>query len=183
VATITTVVDATAKFVAEILFLTVGLMIVLAHGEGLGATTPIPLGLGAALIAGVIAMRVQHRATSLFVWFGRRVLRQWVAAGSDGETVSEAELTRIYGPSTSHAGGRRSRDCLAGNLGRAESCTPDGQLETCVCGQSDIIIDYATARRREEPISTAVTESTEHDHAVIERRARRPFRWRHDPRD
>jgi hypothetical protein len=35
-----------------------------------------------------------------------------------------------------------------------------GELETYVCGQSDIIIDYATAKRREEPISTAVTEST-----------------------
>ena len=34
------------------------------------------------------------------------------------------------------------------------------ELETYVCGQSDIIIDYATARRRKEPISTAVTEST-----------------------
>jgi hypothetical protein len=33
-------------------------------------------------------------------------------------------------------------------------------LEAYVCGQSDIIIDYATARRRKEPISTAVTEST-----------------------
>jgi hypothetical protein len=35
-----------------------------------------------------------------------------------------------------------------------------GDLETYVCGQSNIIIDYATARRREEPISTAITEST-----------------------
>jgi hypothetical protein len=33
-------------------------------------------------------------------------------------------------------------------------------LETYVSGQSNIIIDYATARRREEPISTAITEST-----------------------
>jgi hypothetical protein len=33
-------------------------------------------------------------------------------------------------------------------------------LETYICGQSDIIIDYATARRQDEPISTAVTEST-----------------------
>jgi hypothetical protein len=86
-------------------------------------------------------------------------------------------------------------------------------LETYVCGQSDIIIDYATARRREEPISTATTESTvqwllhrrmnaqqqmrwtprgahlmlkvrcavmngtlEHDHAVVEARACRPYR-------
>lgn len=35
-----------------------------------------------------------------------------------------------------------------------------GELEIYVCGQSDIIIDDATARRREEPILTAVTEST-----------------------
>ena len=34
------------------------------------------------------------------------------------------------------------------------------ELETYVSGQSDIIIDYATARRCEEPISTAITEST-----------------------
>jgi hypothetical protein len=33
-------------------------------------------------------------------------------------------------------------------------------LETYVCGQSDIIIDNAMARGRKEPISTAVTEST-----------------------
>jgi len=88
-----------------------------------------------------------------------------------------------------------------------------GELETYVCGRSDIIIDYATARRHEEPISTAITESTvqwllhrrmnaqqqmrwtlrgahlmlkvrcavmngtlEHDHAVAEQRACRPFR-------
>jgi hypothetical protein len=33
-------------------------------------------------------------------------------------------------------------------------------LETYVSGQSDLIIDYATARRSDEPISTAITEST-----------------------
>jgi hypothetical protein len=87
------------------------------------------------------------------------------------------------------------------------------ELEAYVCGQSDIIIDYATARRHKEPISTAVTESTvqwllhrrmnaqqqmrwtprgahlmlkvrcavmngtlEHDHALAESRACRPYR-------
>ena len=34
-----------------------------------------------------------------------------------------------------------------------------GELETYVCGQSDIIVDYATARRRGETISTAVMRS------------------------
>jgi hypothetical protein len=33
-------------------------------------------------------------------------------------------------------------------------------LETYICGQSDIIIDHTTARHQDEPISTAVTEST-----------------------
>ena len=31
-------------------------------------------------------------------------------------------------------------------------------LETYVSGQADLIIDYATAQRRDEPISTATTE-------------------------
>jgi hypothetical protein len=34
------------------------------------------------------------------------------------------------------------------------------ELETYASGQSDLIIDYATARRCKEPISTAITEST-----------------------
>jgi hypothetical protein len=52
-----------------------------------------------------------------------------------------------------------------------------GELETYVCGQSDIIIDYATARRREEPISTAVTESIVQ--WVLHRRmnAQQQMRW------
>jgi hypothetical protein len=58
---------------------------------------------------------------------------------------------------------------------------------TYVCGQADIIIDYAKARRREESISTAVTESTvmngtlERDHTVAEQRAGVRFGVRHDP--
>ena len=43
------------------------------------------------------------------------------------------------------------------SLGEAASL---GDLDTYVSGQSDITIDYATARRCEEPISTAITEST-----------------------
>jgi hypothetical protein len=32
-------------------------------------------------------------------------------------------------------------------------------LETYICGESDIIIDYASARRQDEPISMAITEA------------------------
>ena len=120
---------------------------------------------------------------------------------------------------------RRGLDLIAETMATLEATTETAspvtlkvtrlldELETYVCGQSDIIIDYATARRREEPFSTAVTESTvqgllhrrmnaqqqmrwtprgahlmlkvrcvvmngslQHDHAVAEGRAHRPFR-------
>jgi hypothetical protein len=50
-------------------------------------------------------------------------------------------------------------------------------LETYICGQSDIIIDYATARQQDEPISTAVTESTLQ--CLLDRRmnAQQQMRW------
>jgi hypothetical protein len=50
-------------------------------------------------------------------------------------------------------------------------------LETYICGQSDIIIDYATARHQDEPISTAVTESTKQ--WLLHRRmnAQQHMRW------
>jgi hypothetical protein len=52
-----------------------------------------------------------------------------------------------------------------------------GELATYVSGQSDIIIDYATARRCEEPISTAITESTVQ--RLLHRRmnAQQQMRW------
>jgi hypothetical protein len=52
-----------------------------------------------------------------------------------------------------------------------------GDLETYVSGQSNIIIDYAAARRREEPISTAITESMVQ--WLLHRRmnARQQMRW------
>src|SRR5271168_4321960 len=71
-----------------------------------------------------------------------------------------------------HGQVRRGLDLIAETMATLEATTETaspatlkvtrllGELETYVCGQSDIIIDYATARRREEPISTAVTEST-----------------------
>jgi hypothetical protein len=51
------------------------------------------------------------------------------------------------------------------------------ELETYVSGQSDIIIDYATARRCKEPIFTAITESTAQ--WLLDRRmnAQQQMRW------
>jgi hypothetical protein len=52
-----------------------------------------------------------------------------------------------------------------------------GALETYVCGESDIIIDYATARWREEPTSAAVTESTVQWLAHRRMNAQQQMRW------
>jgi hypothetical protein len=46
-----------------------------------------------------------------------------------------------------------------------------------VCGRSDIIIDYATARHREEPISTAITESTVQWLLHLRMNAQQQMRW------
>jgi hypothetical protein len=52
-----------------------------------------------------------------------------------------------------------------------------GELETYVCARSGIIIDYATARRREEPISTTVTEITVQWRLHRRMNARQQMRW------
>ncbi len=96
VATISTVVDITAEFVSEILFLVVGLLLLLAHGRDLPMTTPIEIGVGVALVAGLIGLRLQRRAVPVFVRLGRRILGQWIA-GKDQPPASEAELTAMYG--------------------------------------------------------------------------------------
>jgi hypothetical protein len=50
-------------------------------------------------------------------------------------------------------------------------------LETYLAGQADLIIDYATARRRGEPISTATTEGTVQRLLHRRRGANQQMRW------
>jgi hypothetical protein len=163
-------------------------------------------------------MRIQHVAQAAMSWPDASA-EDRKAGASLAETIERIKW-RLW-----HGQVRRGLDLIAETMATleatAEAVSPAtlkvtrllGELETYVCGQSDIIIDYATARRREEPISTAVTESTvqwlvhrrmkaqqqmrwtpggahlmlkvrcavmngslQHDHAVAEGRARRPFR-------
>jgi hypothetical protein len=157
------------------------------HGLGATpATTPVtilsdgaegPRSLGEAASVGPtrhvldwfhLSMRIQHVA---------QAARSWPDA-STGDREAGARLTetierirwRLW-----HGQVERSLDPIGKTTApleaTAETPSPStsaalkvarllSDLETYVCGQSDIIIDYATARRREEPISTAVTEST-----------------------
>ena len=209
--------------------------------HGLGATpgTPVtilsdgaegPRSLGEAACVGPthhvrdwfhLSMRIQHVAPAAMSWPDASAEDCKVGA-SVAETIERIKW-RLW-----HGQVRRGLDLISETVATlkatAETASPTmsaalkvtrllGDLETYVCGQSDIIIDYATARRREEPISTAVTESTvqwlvhrrmnaqqqmrwtprgahlmlkvrcavmngtlQHDHAVADGRARRPFR-------
>src|ERR1700739_401714 len=113
-------------------------------------------------------MRVRHIAQAAMGWPDASV-EDTKAGASVAETIERIKW-RLW-----HGQVRRCLDLIAETMATLEVTAPTtppatsaalkvtrllGELETYVCGQSDIIIDYATARRREEPISTAVTEST-----------------------
>jgi hypothetical protein len=156
------------------------------HGLGATPSTPVtvlsdgadgPRSLGEAASPGPthhvldwfhLAMRVQHVAQAAKSWpdatesdrqAGTRLAetierirwRLWhgqVRRGLDliGETLATLE-TAVEPASSATATARKVARLLV-------------ELQTYVSGQSDIIIDYAKARRCEEPISTATTEST-----------------------
>ena len=209
------------------------------HGLGATPDTPVtilsdgaegPRSLGEAACVGPtrhvldwfhLSMRIQHVAQAATSWPDASA-KDRKAGASLSETIERIKW-RLW-----HGQVRRGLDLIAETMATLEATAQAappamsaalkvtrllGELETYVCGQSDIIIDYATARRREEPISTAVTESTvqwllhrrmsaqqqmrwtprgahlmlkvrcavingtlQHDHAVAEGRARRPFR-------
>ena len=157
------------------------------HGLGATAETPVtilsdgadgPRSLGEAASPGPtyhvldwfhLSMRVQHVAQAAKSWpdaaesdrqAGARLAetierirwRLWhgqVRPALDliGETLAEVDDTTAAAASPLSAAARKVARLLR-------------DLETYVSGQSAIIIDYATTRRREEPISTAITEST-----------------------
>jgi hypothetical protein len=156
--------------------------------RGLGATTVTPVtvlsdgaegprALGEAASPGPthhvldwfhLSMRVQHVAQAAKGWPDATAGDRKVGSGV-AETVERIRW-RLW-----HGQVRRALDLIGETLvvldsnadDRSEISTAAGkvarllrELETYVSGQSGLIIDYATARRCEEPISTAITEST-----------------------
>jgi hypothetical protein len=113
-------------------------------------------------------MRVQHVAQAAKGWPDTTAGDRKVGSGV-AETVERIRW-RLW-----HGQVRRALDLIGETLvvldsnadDRSEISTAAGkvarllrELKTYVSGQSGLIIDYATARRCEEPISTAITEST-----------------------
>jgi hypothetical protein len=156
------------------------------HGLAATPTTPVtilsdgadgPRSLGEAASPGPthhvldwfhLAMRVQHVAQAATSWPDTTETDR--QAGTRLTETIERIRWRLW-----HGQVKRALDLIAETIVIVDPVSDDvsatanaarkvarllGDLETFVSGQSNIIIGYATARRREEPISTAITEST-----------------------
>jgi hypothetical protein len=121
-------------------------------------------------------------ASHVLDWFHLSMRIQHVAQAAKGwpaDTPSEREDGVRLADAVEHIRWRlwhgqvqRALDLMAETLGCLEGMADAAPaaaakvvpllrgLETYVSGQADLIIDYATARRSDEPISTATTEST-----------------------
>ena len=156
------------------------------HGLGATPATPVtilsdgadgPRSLGEAASPGPthhvldwfhLAMRVQHVAQAATSWPDMTKTDHQVGARLT-ETIERIRW-RLWHGQVNRALDLIAEtvvivDATADNLSATATATRKvarllGGLETYVSGQSGIIIDYATARRCEEPISTAITEST-----------------------
>jgi hypothetical protein len=114
-------------------------------------------------------MRIQHVAQAVKGWPGATA-KDRLEGARLADIVDQHIRWRLW-----HGQVQRSRN-LTGDIlepldamakGEAPTAVPTAKvagvlrsLETYVSGRSDLIIDYATARRSDEPISTATTEST-----------------------
>jgi hypothetical protein len=157
------------------------------HGLGATPATPVtilsdgadgPRSLGEAASLGPthhvldwfhFSMRIQHVAQTVKGWPDATVEDRREGARL-ADIVDQHIRWRLW-----HGQVQRALDLIGDTLGPLEAMAKAASpvavaagkvanvlctLETYVTGQSGIIIDYATARRRKEPISTAVTEST-----------------------
>ena len=95
VAAISTVVDLTAEFAAEILFALGGLIVLLGRSSDAAITRPAQIGVGVALVAALGILKLQRGVASLFVKLGKRLLGQWFA-GAEQDGISSVELTAMY---------------------------------------------------------------------------------------
>ncbi len=95
-ATASTVVDLTAEFIAQILFVVIGVGLLLARSPGSPAVLPVCLGLAAAMVAGLGFVWAQRRGAGIFVRFGRRILESWGLHAETHASAVLAELASIY---------------------------------------------------------------------------------------
>jgi putative membrane protein len=96
-ATASTVVDVTAEFLAQLAFTAIGLGILLARAPESSLAVPLEVGLGLAVMAGVVLIWLQQGAAPLFAKLGRRIAGNWFDDAHDRMQVLQTELGLIYG--------------------------------------------------------------------------------------
>lgn len=99
-ASLSTVVDLTAEFVAEILFLVIGLFILLHKTQDMTLIGPLEIGVGVSVLVAGLALYGQRRGATLFMRFGRSLLRRWFTSGDAAIPLADHELEALY----SHGG-------------------------------------------------------------------------------
>ena len=134
-----------------------------------------------------LSMRIQHVAQTVEGWPDNTAEDRQEGAHL-ADVVDQHIRWRLW-----HGQVQRALDLIGDTIGPLEAtatnatspvAAPAGKvaavlraLETYVSGQSDIIIDYATARRCEQPISTATTESTVQQPLHRRMNANQQMRW------
>jgi putative membrane protein len=99
VATLSTIVDLTAEFVAEIAFAAAGGVVLLAESTDSAIVVPTEIGLGLAIVIGIATIRLQRGMAPLFVRLGRPILGRWIDDKDGGAKISQADLAAMYGNS------------------------------------------------------------------------------------
>jgi putative membrane protein len=99
VAAISTVVDLTAEFAAEILFALGGLIVIVGRTSDPMIARPAEIGIVIAAAAALGILKLQRGVASIFVKLGKRLLGQWFA-GAEQDGISTVELTAVYGDTT-----------------------------------------------------------------------------------
>jgi putative membrane protein len=96
VSAISTVVDLTAEFAAEIVFALGGLLILLDRTSDPAVTRWAEIAAAIAAVGGIVVLRLQRGAGPIFIKLGRRLLGQWFGGG-ERDGVSPVELATMYG--------------------------------------------------------------------------------------
>ena len=96
VSAVSTVVDLTAEFAAEIVFALGGLVVIVGRTPDPAIARPAEIGIVIAAAATLGILKLQRGVASIFVKLGKRLLGQWFAGGEQ-DGISSVELTAMYG--------------------------------------------------------------------------------------
>jgi len=96
-ATASTVVDVTAEFLAELAFTGIGLGILIARAPDSRLAVPVEVGLGLAVMAGLVLVWLQQGAAPLFARLGRIISGRRATDARERADLLQTEMSLIYG--------------------------------------------------------------------------------------